>query len=318
MKTDKTSRCFALERGVKQGDPLSSLLFNAVLEQLFQQLKANWSHKNYGVQLGHTSTTILTNIRFADDVMLVASTLPQLTTMLTQLRQQAKQYGLELHPDKTKILTNLSKRRGRDARTSVDVDGEPVSILHYHQYVKYLGRKVCFDEYHKTELDNRIASAWGKFHLLRHELTSKHYPLNSRLKLFNSTITPTVMYGSAAWTMNKNMETTLQRAQRRMLRLIIGTPRRKTKQATPDDNHSVHSTDDVASNTSSTNLEHLIELTDQELLEPWPDFIKRATRTAEAHLERLNIEDWTTLYLRKNGDGQRESHSNRTTDGLDS
>ena len=107
------------------------------------------------------------------------------------------------------------------------------------------------------------------------------------------------MYGSAAWTLNKNMETTLQRAQRRMLRLILGTPRRKTKQAATDDNHSSHSTDDVASNTSSTNLEHLIELTDQELLEPWPDFIKRATRTAEAHLERLNIEDWTTVYLRK-------------------
>ena len=72
-----------------------------------------------------------------------------------------------------------------------------------------------------------------------------------------------------------------------------------TKQAATDDNHSAHSTDDVASNTSSTNLEHLIELTDQELLEPWPDFIKRAMRTIEARLERLNIEDWTTLYLRK-------------------
>eukprot|EP00973_Karenia_brevis_P004684 643326-Karenia_brevis.AAC.1 len=80
--------------------------------------------------------------------------------MLTELREQAYQYGLELHPDKTKIITNLSKRRGRDSRTSVDIAGEPVSILDFSEHVKYLGRKLTFDNYHGTELNNRIACAW--------------------------------------------------------------------------------------------------------------------------------------------------------------
>ena len=40
VKTDRVSRSFNLERGVKQGDPLSSLLFNAVLEQIFKDLKS--------------------------------------------------------------------------------------------------------------------------------------------------------------------------------------------------------------------------------------------------------------------------------------
>ena len=107
------------------------------------------------------------------------------------------------------------------------------------------------------------------------------------------------MYGSAAWTLNKNMETTLQCAHRRMLRLILGTPRRKTKQTETDDNHSAHSTDDVASNTANTNFEHLIELADQELLQPWPDFIKRATRIVEAHLERLRWRLEDTLLMQE-------------------
>ena len=218
--------------------------------------------------------------------------------MLTQLQQEARQYGLELHPDETKILTNLSKRRGRNARTSVDINGSPVAIIHYHQHLKYLGRKLSFDEYHKTELDNRIAAGWRKFHLLRHKLTSKHYPLTSRLRLFNSTVTPTVMYSCAAWTLNKDMAATLRRAQRRMLRLIVNTPRRTTQQTHHSDDDT-NTANDATSNTSDTNLEHLITLTDDELIEPRPEFVKRATRAVEAHLDRLQIGEWTTYYFRK-------------------
>ena len=174
-----------------------------------------------------------------------------------------------------------------------------MAILHYHQHVKYLGRKLTFDNYHKTELNNRIAAGWGKFHLLRHELTSKHYPLKSRIKLFNSTVTPTVMYGCTSWTLTKDMETTLQRAQRRMLRLIINTPRRRTHKSQRNGDDESQSTNDATSNPPDTNLEHLITLTNEELLEPWPEFIKRATRAVETQLAKLHIEEWTTYYLRK-------------------
>ena len=39
VKTDKLSRHFHIRRGVKQGHPLSSLLFNALLEDVFTTLK---------------------------------------------------------------------------------------------------------------------------------------------------------------------------------------------------------------------------------------------------------------------------------------
>ena len=298
VRTDRQSRAFNIERGVKQGDPLSSLLFNACLEQLFQPLKAKWTNRGFGIQLGHTTTTQLTNLRFADDVLLLAPTLPQLTEMLTDLQREAMNYGLELHPDKTKILTNVSRRRGRNARSTTDVNGKPVAILHYHDHAKYLGRKLTFDDYHGIELDNRIASAWRKFNLLRQELTSKTYPLKSRMRLFNATVTPTILYGSASWTLTKEHLVRLRRTQRRMLRLVIGTPRRT--QQLRNDNTSEHSTDDVASNTSNkTDLEQLITLSEEELLEPWPDFIKRATRTVEATIAKLKIDEWTVCYLRR-------------------
>ena len=53
------------------------------------------------MQMGHTEDGIVSNPRFADDVLLVAATLPQRTKLLDTLGTAAKKRGLELHPDKT-------------------------------------------------------------------------------------------------------------------------------------------------------------------------------------------------------------------------
>ena len=103
--------------------------------------------------------TTLTNLRFADDVLLFATTLPQVTTMLNSLYEVAGTCGLQLHPEKTVILSNLSQRRGRQAVKSVTVGGNQVKVLPYHENTKYLGRKLTFDDQHTTEITNRIATA---------------------------------------------------------------------------------------------------------------------------------------------------------------
>ena len=106
-----------------------------------------------------------------------------------------------------------------------------------------------------------------------------------------------MMYASGAWTLTKQMLTSLKRTQRKMLRLVVSTPRRQLNTTTSD---SDPSTDDVASNNSNrTDLEQLIHLSDDDLLEPWPEYIKRTTHIAETHLNNANIREWTALYFRK-------------------
>ena len=277
VKTDTHSRRFYIQRGVKQCDPLSSLLFNAVLEDIFKTLKQRWSSHNYGVRLGHTRSTHITNPRFAGDVLLYTTTLPQLTTMLNDLQQAAGRCGLELHPDKTVILSNLSRRRGRQAATTTNVNNKPVKILNYAEATKYLGRKLTFDDPHTTEVDHRISTAWRKLSALRDELTNARYPLRQRLHLFNATVTPTALYGCDAWTTTKALSTKLQRTQRRMLRMIVGTTRRRTYDST--------TSPDGATNTTS--------------LEDWADYIKRATIIVESQIRNANIDTWPTTCLRR-------------------
>ena len=66
------SRKFGITRGTKQGDPMSPSLFNAVLETVFQKLKQRWDKQQFGIAFNN-STGQLSNLRFADDVILVAT-----------------------------------------------------------------------------------------------------------------------------------------------------------------------------------------------------------------------------------------------------
>ena len=72
VQTDVDSRPFDIRRGTKQGDPISPPIFNAVIEHILRGVKAKWATKGWGVQFGWLPEDNLTNLRFADDILLTA------------------------------------------------------------------------------------------------------------------------------------------------------------------------------------------------------------------------------------------------------
>ena len=252
----KESRPFDLERGVKQGDPISSLLFLSIMEVIFRRVKARWHKLNqrrvgpyYGIVIDN-STDPLTNLRFADDVLLVATSKADVRKMLEDVQREAATFGLKLHMGKTKILTTdlASQKDG------VTCAGKTVQILKEGEWEKYLGRKVSIEEFHATELDNRIAMGWGSFFRLKGALCNRKIPIRSRIALFDSSVTPCVLYACATWTMNVEFQRILRCARRRMLRWMI-RPARKVD-------------------------------------EEWPDYIRRSTYTCEDLAAQHGSEDW--------------------------
>ena len=94
------SQDFPVGRGVKQGDPISALLFIAVMETLFRNLKQKWNTLNkrrkrqyYGIVVDEPADT-LTNLRFADDVLLIAGSLADVGKMIKDLKAESKKFGL--------------------------------------------------------------------------------------------------------------------------------------------------------------------------------------------------------------------------------
>ena len=98
--SDCHSRTFALGRGTKQGDPMSSTIFNAVLESLMRRLKEKWGASRLGFKM---QPWTLTNLRFADDILLLGSTRAQVRRMLEDLSEAAAEVGLKIHTGNRKL-----------------------------------------------------------------------------------------------------------------------------------------------------------------------------------------------------------------------
>ena len=189
------SRKFTIERGSRQGDPISPLLFNSVLEMAMRKAKMKWAHNGAGFPIVEGEER-LSNLRFADDVMVFATSLPEARDMLADLMKEAGEVGLEVHLGKTSFLSN-----GIDVNKevrSIEVCGSRVEVLEAGASTMYLGRALAFQDSDENELKHRLKRAWAKFGVYRNELTNKRYSLFDRMKLFNAVVTPTVLYGSGS------------------------------------------------------------------------------------------------------------------------
>lgn len=273
VMTDVESKTFRITRGTKQGDPISPPLFNAVLEEVMSKLGKKWSQRRMGIKVetDDGSFRYLQELRFADDLLLLARTRKDAMRMLEDLSAEASKVGLQIHFGKTKIL---SSRPGQQ-HSSVDLNGQRVEVLSNMESLDYLGRSICMGSFHDKEIEHRIGKAWGQFHKYKSELCCRHYPLKARLQLFDKVVTPTVLYASGCWTMTVDRESKIRVAQRRMLRKIVQTGRQREKTA-----------DDDTQPKPNFN-------------EEWVDWIVRATREAEKYCKQAGVDDWMEAQRRR-------------------
>ena len=97
VQTDVESNMFEIKKGTKHGDPLSSLLFNTVLQNSRKEVTQRWQKKkSMGIYLSDHDHDCLTNLRFADDALLFATSKEQLQKMLYELKESTEKVGLRI------------------------------------------------------------------------------------------------------------------------------------------------------------------------------------------------------------------------------
>jgi hypothetical protein len=196
---------FKIERGVRQGDPISPKLFTAAIEDIFKTADLQSGINIDGEQLR--------DLRFADDVALCTEDTTQMETNLTILNEESKKVGLKIHKDKTKYMTNYE--------TTQQIRMEDKAIEKVTQY-KYLGQTIQTENQMLNEINIRLRAGWSCFGRHREILQDRNIPISLKRKVFKQCIIPTITYGCQTWTLTKQINQKLRTTQRAMERKMLG------------------------------------------------------------------------------------------------
>ncbi len=224
LEPGNRSRPFPILRGVRQGDPLSPILFINVLRVVMEPLNEKWERKKYGAAAGAWGDEYgrLTHLLFADDTTLVAKSKKALQAMLKDIREAFEKVGLKMNISKCKIQTNAHTKR---TPSHLQIDGLSFPIVPPTEGFKFLGTQFTLCGGVDAELDARIAAAWGKFHTLWPLLRRRDTDPMKRLRLFDSNVGRSVLWCCESWSLTVKQKHRLQTTERAMLRRFAG-PRR--------------------------------------------------------------------------------------------
>ena len=194
----KSSIKISPSAGVRQGDALSTIVFNLAAEALVRAAKSNL---NSGYQLFETT---LKTTAYADDIALISSSTSEMQPIIDSLVNQAGRIGLQFNAKKCAQLT-LAKGKHSDS-TSV-LQGSPLRVIKEDEFELYLGIPIgCRLTFRLTtslptlleKLADSLLAPWQKLEVFRayllpslsHQLSSgrvKKGPLDeldSRCKAF--------------------------------------------------------------------------------------------------------------------------------------
>ena len=181
------SQSYKSERGVKQGDVLSPLLFNFYIDDLVQAFNNNATHP---VSIGNTSLSILL---YADDIVLLSESKSGLQQCLDILSKYCMSWKLHVNTCKSKVLIfNSNGKSHQDEFQFLDTSLETVK-----QYI-YLGITMKFNGNFDIAISTLADKARKALFKIK-RVIGLNNPCKLLEKLFDTMVVPILLYGCEAW-----------------------------------------------------------------------------------------------------------------------
>lgn len=206
------SSSFESTIGLRQGDALSTTLFNIALEGVVRRsgVETSGSIFNKSSQL----------LGFADDIDIIGRNIRSLTDAYSRLEREANKIGLRVNEDKTKLLMICPSERTKSlVGTHLEIGDKKFEVV---GEFCYLG--VLVDERFNTSLEikRRILAAQRAFYGVKHLLSSKRINRRAKFTIYRTLIRPVAIYGAESWNTTAEDEEKLAVFERMVLRTIIG------------------------------------------------------------------------------------------------
>ena len=136
IKTNEGTVTIELLRGVKQGDPLSSLLFNLVMEPMILKLQK----ETKGIEFESNNVSV---VAFADDIVTMAKEKSEAVKQITIVNTYLRNLDMSLSIAKSTCLQYVPLRKSWFlCDPEITIDGIKIPEAKAEDVITYLGAKI--------------------------------------------------------------------------------------------------------------------------------------------------------------------------------
>ena len=200
---------FQVKTGVRQGCLLSPFLFLLAIDWV---MKTSTQQSRNGIQW--TLWDQLEDLDFADDLALLSHTQQQTQEKTNIVADTSARIGLNIHKGKSKVLRV-------NATNTSPIMLEDTALEEVESFV-YLGSIVDKQGGTDADVKTRVGKARTAFQQLRNVWVSKHLTNKLKIKIYNATIKPVLLYGAETWRASVTNIKKLQSFTNNCLRRILG------------------------------------------------------------------------------------------------
>lgn len=215
------SEAFEIKTGVRQGDGLSPILFNVVLEKIVRTWRTALTEDGIdGICLGPKRQGVKVDcLAFADDMALLAEGKGEARIMLEKLHEVAEKTGLRVSYEKTEYIEyKHDKEKHLETRYG--------DIKRADKF-KYLGEWIQPNGLDKEANKGRARKMELAYRLVQYRYNKRSISYRAKIRHYTTVVRPEGLYSSECLILNKKGEIEeLGKKERKILRKILGPEKR--------------------------------------------------------------------------------------------